>query len=93
MESDYAIRRFVVNTSEWTPIESPVDCSSFSLRCDTDTLYERTDPDNPGSEDILKPGVQESVPGNAVRWRSGYALMYVKTATFNNQIVIGKFVR
>ena len=87
----YAIQQIAVNPSTWTPIITPFSCASFSIRCDSDIMYERTDPSDPSTEDVVPASSQEYVLGHTHHWAPGETILWVKSKTLSTTL-IAKFV-
>jgi hypothetical protein len=87
----YVIQRVAVNTSTWTPIITPFQCSSFSVRCDNDVIDERSDPNDASTQDTLALGTQEYVLGSTIFWAPGETVFFIKSHTLSTEVVV-KFV-
>ena len=55
----YAITQVPVDTTRFWPVKTPISCNHWSIRCDSDAIYERTDPADAMTQDRLTAGTQE----------------------------------
>lgn len=55
----YAVAQLPVDTTRFWPVKAPISCNHWSIRCDSSTLYERSDPADVTTEDVLAAGRQE----------------------------------
>lgn len=55
----YAITQVPVDTTQFWPVKAPISCNHWSIRCDSDALYERSDPADTMTQDRIAAGTQE----------------------------------
>ncbi len=95
----YAIRNVQINSTTWTPIVCPIDCLSFSVRCDSAPIYICSDESDPTTQDTIQIGMQEYVDSMWSPWKrtggcrfyAGNTIAYLK-ASVGTPTVVLKFV-
>ncbi|HVI10246.1 MAG TPA: hypothetical protein VND65_18290 [Candidatus Binatia bacterium] len=92
----YAIRQLPVVPNSWTPVVVPINCFSFSVRCDQGAIYICTDQADASTQDTLPQGAQECVDavwggGGGCRFEVGSTVAYLKSAGGNLTAIL-KFV-
>jgi hypothetical protein len=80
----YAIKQVSVGSISWVPIIVPINCFSFSVRCDQGALYICSDQSDAATSDTLAQGVQECVDavwggGGGCRFEAGTTVAYLKS--------------
>lgn len=92
----YVISRTTINNVSFVALVAPIACSSFSIRCDTDVVIVRTDPNDANTQDTIPLGSQEYVLGETFdknpRWFGGDTILYLKAQTQGSAVIIAKFL-
>lgn len=89
----YHIQRIPIHTATWTAFLPAYPCTAWSIRCDSDGVKLRSDPDDAGTEDSLALGTTEYVLGSQVTYEVGRAIVHLKAQTLDGAVVIAKLVR
>jgi hypothetical protein len=77
----FAIRAIAVTDSTWTPVITPINCTTWALRPDADVRI-RTDSADANTEDIIKAGVQELLlAGTGHRYPAGQTFAFLQAVT------------
>jgi len=99
VSKSYAIRNISLSSSAWTPIVCPIDCYSFSVRCDSASIFICTDSSDPTTQDTIQPGMQEYLDSiwspytrtGGCRFLAGSTIAYLKASAGTPNAVV-KFV-
>jgi len=93
MSSPNPIRRFPLQTDQWTPIVTPVDCSHFAIlgNADGSPMLRSSDPQDQNAWHQLTGSYAFIVapPGGCrTRWRAGDTLGYLKSVAGTGPAIV-----
>jgi hypothetical protein len=98
----YAIRNLQIDSASWTPIVTPIDCYSFSMRCNAADVFVRSNSADATTQDTILAGVQEyllvpwkpwvrTIGWSGCRFPAGTTIVYLKASAGTPNVVL-KFV-
>jgi hypothetical protein len=90
METCYPIRRIQLNTEEWTPVLTPIDCAFYAIlgTSDDSAVLRSSDPDNEEAWHKTY-GYAFIVEGtHRVRWSAGQAVTYLKALSGTPKAIV-----
>lgn len=96
--STYVQKQFTVDNTKWWPIQAPVDCNSWTIRCDTVDVTTRSDSSDSTTQDVLPEGTPEGPLQTAfapsvfqsTRYKANDTVIYVQTSV--SAVIVGKFL-
>jgi hypothetical protein len=95
MPAPFEIRVLTINTTTWTPVTVPFDCTSLAVknRDASNAVRMRTNSGDANTEDLIGPGVEQSLalPFHRYRFKSGTQPLWL-LATSGTGPVVAKFL-
>jgi hypothetical protein len=92
MPAPFQILVLNINTSTWTPVTIPFDCTSLALknRDQSNAVLMRTNAADSGTQDTLAPGAEQSlaVPFHRYRFPSGSQPIWLMATAGTGPVVL-----
>ena len=92
MAAPFEILVLSINTTTWTPVTVPFDCTSLAVknRDQTNVVRMRTNATDASTEDLIGPGVEQSlaVPFHRYRFKSGSQPVWLLATSGTGPVVL-----
>ena len=92
MPAPLEIRSLAIDPVSWTPVTVPFDCTNLSVK-NTDmanTVRVRTNSGDPGTQDLLGPGAEQTlaIPFHRYRFPSGSQPLWLQATAGTGPVVL-----